>query len=408
MTVSQIGVQSVREDRESNRLQTTSGTKSDSSITLAVARTATDFVKLQKEWALLEQEVCGAPIFQSAAWASAVFSFEAARTNSLFDPVIVTLRKNGQLVGLLPLERVKTRFRTVLMPLGNTFPQYSDALVRPDVELRSVLSAMIRAARQAAPSDVILFLKVRADGALNAGLPKRRVLLNSDQGAPFLDMIGWADFPSFYSTIKSKTRKNIRNARNRLEREAPLVHEVAITPADQVGVIDRTLNGRAGRLRDQGLTSRAFASDGFLEFCKALPWQNDIELLAMSLRHGDKPIAEQWGFIYRNRYFAYVATRDFTSSDESPGKLQLGEIVKVCFEKNLKAADFLVPVMPYKVTWSNNIMNVSDYAIPCTIKGWVLTVVWDQLLRPSAKRLFIRTPPKLRAALMKCFRLMTG
>lgn len=367
---------------------------------VAVARTATAFEAIRGEWAKLETEVRGASLFQSAAWAEAVFALEAARLNAGFDPVIVSLRKDGKLIGLLPLERVRTKLRTVLMPLGNSFPQYCDALLLPGVPPRPAIAAMVTAALSHARADVVLFLKVRADSALQAGMPKNHVVTASSEAAPFVDLTPWADFEAYFSSIKSKTRKNMRNARNRLEREAPLTHRIAATPIEVASVIRRTLEGRADRLKDQGLTSRAFGSGEFARFCETLPGQNGLHILAMSLRHGDKPIAEQWGFVHRGRYYAYVATRDFSLGEESPGKLHLAEVIETCFAKGLEAADFLVPVMPYKMTWANGAMKVTDYALPATIKGWAVILFWDRLLRPTVKRLVLGLDPRMRARLM--------
>lgn len=368
--------------------------------TTDVIRSEAGFSALVPEWAALEREAGGAALFQSAAWAGAVFDFEAGRANRGFEPVIVTLRENGRLVGVLPLERVRSGFRTLLVPLGNTFPQYSDVLLAPRTPPDKAVSGMLRAALGAARADLVLFLKVRADSALASGMPKTSVSTGAQEAAPFVDLGAHVDFAGYFSTIKAKTRKNMRNARNRLERDAPLSHAVAETEAEVLGVIARTLEGRAERLKDQGLTSRAFGSGAFHDFCQALARQPGIDLLAMSLRHGERPIAEQWGLVHGGRYYAYVASRDFAQSEESPGKLHLGEVIETCFARGLRVADLLVPSMPYKMTWASGETAVADHAIPATIKGWAAVHLWDRRLRPAVKRAVLGLDPGLRARLM--------
>jgi CelD/BcsL family acetyltransferase involved in cellulose biosynthesis len=180
-----------------------------------------------------------------------------------------------------------------------------------------------------------------------------------------------------------------------------LTHHVAATRAEVLGVISRTLSGRAGRLRDQGLTSRAFTDPAFAEFCQSLAGRPDMGILAMSLRHADLPIAEQWGFTHMGRYYAFVASRDFGQSDESPGKLHLKNVVETCFSRGLAATDLLVPVMPYKLTWASGVTPVNDYALPLTLKGRLGIAIWDQTLRPVAKRAVMGLPKGLRSLLMR-------
>jgi CelD/BcsL family acetyltransferase involved in cellulose biosynthesis len=353
------------------------------------------------EWLALEQSASGATLFQSLGWARAVFDFEATRRNAEFAPVIATLREHGRLVALLPLERVRGRLRSALMPLGGAFPQYADFLVDPAVDARAALAALLRAAAASRPADMVTFLKVRADSNLACALPRNAVSTGALEGAPHVDLAAHADFETYFKTLKPKTRKNMRNARNRLEREGTLIHHVAASREETRRIIARTLAGRAGRLRDQGLTSRAFTDPDFARFCASLADRPDIDLLAMSLHHKDEPIAEQWGFVHQGRYYAFVASRDFDQSDESPGKLHLKEVIETCYGYGLATADLLVPTMPYKLTWASGATPVSDHAVPLTLKGRIGIALWDRRLRPWAKRLVLSLPKRLRGLLMK-------
>jgi len=356
---------------------------------------------LAPQWAALAASCPEASVFQSPGWARAVFDFEARRGNRAFEPVIAALHDGSRLVALLPLERIRTGARRVLVPLGNAFGQYADCLVMPGYEPRPVVAQLLAAAIGAAPADAVSFLKVRDGSALARGLPDRRIPTGTAEGAPYVALDAFADFPAYFQTIKAKTRKNMRNARNRLEREAPLEHRLAQGPAETLEVIASTLSGRAERLKDQGLTSRAFRDAGFSAFCESLPGRDDLSLMAFSLLHGGRPIARQWGFVHAGRYYAFVASRDFSNSDESPGKLHLGEVIRVCAEHGLAGCDLGVPAMPYKLTWATDAVTVHDYALPVTIKGWLLIQLWDVRIRPALKTLLMRMPAGLRARALR-------
>ena len=372
------------------------------SLRTDVVRTREAFDAMAHQWRGLESQVDGAMLFQGSGWARAIFDFEASRGNATFDPVIVTLSDGQRLVALLPLERIRTRARTMLAPLGQAFGQYSDALIGPGLDPRDAVARLLRAAIAAAPCDAVSFLKVRSDSALAKGMPANHIVTGDEQGAPYVALDAFADYAAYFQTIKPKTRKNMRNARNRLERDGALTHHVAETAEEKRGVICRTLTGRAERLRDQGLTSRAFRDTAFADFCKGLAGRDDdMPVMAMSLLHNGEAIAEQWGFIHNQRYYAFVASRDFSNSDESPGKLHLGEVIHACAERGLAGADLMVPVMPYKVTWATEVVTVRDYALPVTPRGVLVLNLWDRRLRPWLKQAVLNMPRGLRSLAMK-------
>lgn len=371
------------------------------SATVQVIHSRQGVEALAPHWLALDGRSEGLTLFQSLGWARAIFDFEASRNNAAFEPVIAALFEGQDLVAVLPLERVRTGTRTVLAPLGQAFGQYADMLLRPGVDAAEALSQMLRAATDAAPADMVSFLKVREGSALERGLPKTRIATGQEQGAPFVALDQFDGFEAYFQTIKSKTRKNMRNARNRLEREAPLEHRPIVRPSERTRLIERTLSGRAERLKDQGLTSRAFRDAGFIDFCRSLPSRADLELQAFSLVHGGEPIAEQWGFVHNRRYYAFVATRDFSNSEESPGKLHLGEVIRACSDRGLAGCDLGVPAMPYKLTWATRTDTVRDYALPLNPRGWALVQVWDVWLRPVIKSVVLRIPAGPRALLMR-------
>ena len=367
----------------------------------SVVRSREELDAIAHRWQGLERFSSGANLFQSLGWAQAVFDFEAARGNTEFDPVIATIEDGQRLVGILPLERVKTGARTLLVPLGHAFAQIADVLLDADTDPVAAVTRLLRIAIARAPSDGVSLLKVRDGSALALGMPKTHVLTGEEQGAPYVALDAFPDFQSYFSTVRPKTRKNMRNARNRLEREGAVAHRIVVRPSEQLGLIERTLGGRADRLREQGLTSRAFRDGDFTAFCKSLVARSDLSILAFSLSHQGRPLAEQWGFVHGGRYYAYVASRDFSHSDESPGKLHLAEILQACAERGLKGCDLGVPAMPYKLTFATETVIVRDYALPVTPRGWAMIRLWDMWMRPGLKRLVLALPAGLRARLMK-------
>lgn len=365
-----------------------------------IVRTRQDMDALSARWQELEAHTIGMTPFQSFAWAEAVFDFEAKRANKHFDPVIAILETGHRLTAILPLERIKTPARRVLVPLGRGFVQYADMLLASGTQPRSALQQLLKAAIHVAPSDAISLLKVREGSALALGMPTSAIETGSEAGAPYVALDQFPDYAAYFATVRTKTRKNMRNARNRLERDGRLEHQIITDRQAQLDLIERTLSGRAERLREQGLTSRAFSDGDFPAFCKSLSGRNNIGIRTFSLTHNGRPIAEQWGFVQGGRYYAYVAARDFSQTDESPGKLHLSEIIRMCAQEGLSGCDLGVPVMPYKLTFATSTIAVRDFALPVTPKGWAITQLWDVMLRPVLKATMLKTPPALRSRIM--------
>jgi len=380
------------------------GARTDGSrLAARLVRSRGAFEAIAPEWKALEAASSHAVLFQGVGWCRAVFGF-AARQELDFDPFICTLRRDGELKGVLPLERVRSHGCTLLVGLGDGFQQYADVLLSPEIDPAEAMREMLAAAVRESRCDVVSFLKVREDSTLRRGLPRTSLRTGAPAGAPFVALSDFADFAAYHATVKTKTRKNMRNARNRLERSGPVEHQAASGRIETLGVIGRTVVGRAQRLEDQGLTSRAFQDRHFLDFCLSLVNASDLDLLAMSLTHNGMPIAEQWGFVHGGRYYAFVASRDFSMGEESPGKLHLKNVIETGFERGLHTVDLLVPVMPYKLTWASGVVDVADYAVPVSLKGHARVHVWDRVLRPLAKAAYLALPQGVRSRALAVLR----
>ena len=151
-----------------------------------VVRTREGLDAIAAQWAGLEQRTPGATVFQGLGWARAVFDFEAERGNPQFQPVIATLSDGQRLVGLLPLERIRTGARDVLVPLGHAFGQYADALVAEGADPVAVVARLLKAAIGAGRVDAVSLLKVRDGSALALGLPANHIVTGEAQGAPLV------------------------------------------------------------------------------------------------------------------------------------------------------------------------------------------------------------------------------
>jgi CelD/BcsL family acetyltransferase involved in cellulose biosynthesis len=369
-------------------------------ITVAADRKA--FEALGAEWRELDQVAANPSLFQSFAWCRAVYDHHRGSGQS-FEPLVVALRERGRLVGLLPLQRKRLGPARFATGFGEPYQQYTDVLIAPDAPADAA-ARLVDAACRLPNCDGLHLLKVRDDSALAPPLAARKAIRSNEDAAPFVDLQPFPDFKAYHATVTAKTRKNIRNARNRLSRGATLSHRVLTDAEDIAALVERAHQGRERWLEAQGLTSRAFRDPTFGAFTRAIAQANDestISVMAMSLMLDDKPIADQWGFVFNRRYYAYIATWAPEFEEASPGKLHLEEVIRACKERGVAVADFLMPAARYKFTWASEAMPVADYAVPLSLSGRIAFSAWAGRIRPFLKRTALKLPAGLRSRAAK-------
>lgn len=369
---------------------------------LDIARTREEVLALEADWRALEAAAEGAVLFQGFDFSrDAVEHFAAYGDGDFF---VCTVRAAETLVAILPLRLQRKKLRTVLTGLGEPFQQYTEMLLAPGHDAAAAFGP-IEAELNKSGADYLHFGQVRRDGALFAAIDGRIPATGEEKGAPSVPLADWPDFDTYFKTIKSKTRKNMRNARNRLERDGTLAHDVAFDGAVLDGVIARTFAGRAEWLERMGLTSRAFQNTGFEAFLDRFKTggASGVTRVAMSFRLDDTPIAEQWGFVHNGRYYAFISTWNAAYEESSPGKLHLGAVLEACYAEGLATADFMVPAVPYKLTWASHVVPVDDHVLPISLRGRLYGGVWLKVLRPLAKKIAYAVPRDLRRAIVEKF-----
>ena len=359
-------------------------------------------------WQALEAQCPDTVFFQSFAWCRNFLEFSVGNPN--FAPRVITLRDKcadggSRLVGILPLALQKKGQLKVLTGFAEPFQQYTDILLDPSVRTAGLICHLLAALKKTG-ADYVHFGQVREDSALARIANGILLPLGERDAAPYIRLSQFENHDEYHKTVRSKTRKNLRNARNRLERDAPVTHETAWEGPLLSEVIERAYEGREAWLERLGITSRAFQDEDFEAFLKRFsdatePAVNAISTIAMSLKHGDKPISDQWGFVYRGRYYAFMANWNPEYEASSPGRLHLGEVIRTCFEEGFETADFLIPASSYKLSWTDDMMPVCDLVLPLTRKGSLYARLWLGFIRPRAKQLFFRLPAGLRQLLVK-------
>lgn len=354
---------------------------------------------LKEEWLELEESNPSTTFFQSWYWCNNFIDF--ANGSESLSPMVFTVRKFGKLIAVLPLCVQHEKTVKILTGLTEPYQQYTDLLISDKTDLDEIGKALFVEFKKV-KVDYVHLGQVRSDSALNRILEGNAKVAGERDEAPFVQLTDWENFDSYNKSIKKKTRKNMRNARNRLEKTGELSHDSANSGELLNSVINRAYEGREAWLERLGITSRAFRRTDFRAFLERFkqPENTGVDVLAMALSHGDQPMSDQWGFVYRGRYYAFMATWHEDYEASSPGKLHLGEVIETCFERDIDSADFMLPRSAYKMTWATNAAPVCDYVFPLSAKGWFFTNIWLDVLRPFAKKVLQAMPTGMRSTFM--------
>lgn len=362
--------------------------------------TADAITMLRPRWRALEAAADGVGLFQSEAWCNHVMSVRGCD-----GAAILTVSDGGALVALLPLRITGGPAGRVATGFGEPFQQYSEMLVSPGNDPATMLRLMLDTLRAGARPDAIMLHKVRADSKLHAGMTAygadgraNPFIASTDiGGAPFTDLRPYGDFADFHATVSFKSRKNLRNARNRLARNGELRVLVDDSGEGLAAAIAGSHAGRLDWLDREGQISRAFADPAFPALLESFahPGESGLGLLAVTIKVGDSPVAYQWGFLHRRRYYAYVASWAPEYEEFSPGKMIMEEVLKACHDRGIAVADFLMPASRYKFTWATGAVEVRDWSAPLTLRGQAIAL-WTSRLRPALKPIYLKMPGPLR------------
>ena len=386
------------------------GTRSTSPTTLT-ARTISrldDVTAIAAAWLTLEAAQEGATFFQSLAWCRYVWRTRIEKTTrSPIDHRILVVEDASRILAIWPLAITASRAGRYATDLGEPFGQYSDILIAPGADRFAVLDAAAAELKRWRIDGLVL-RKVRADSALTPWLARTGTTIGSVEHAPAIDLAGSGGHDAYRAALNAKTRKNLRNYRNRLAREGALVHDVIASADDRARTIARCFDGRTAWLTAGGLSSTAFADPAFDDIIDGLTKGRRDAPPVIALRLGltladTTPIdlSLHWGFEHQGRYYAYMAWKNPAYDEFSPGRLHLEDVIAATAARGMSTVDLLLPALPYKTSLANATIEVRSYGVPFTARGSLYVRGWHGFARPCLKRALMALPPSARRILFR-------
>ncbi|MEO0620498.1 MAG: hypothetical protein AAFZ01_14620, partial [Pseudomonadota bacterium] len=220
------------------------------------------------DWAELRGSRPQATFFQSPGWCACVglWHEEAAADSSSREDapfVMIAHARDDRVTAVWPLQGERHLGCLFAVAMGEPFTQYADILVACDADEDAIIYAFLEALRSLGRFSGVVLRKVRQDAICRPYIAEDAMVFGQG-AAPAVDFRPFANFDAYHRTIKSKTRKNLRNARNRLMREGAAVaseartvdggvdHKVHRDPAAVAEVAQRAFRLRADYLALRG------------------------------------------------------------------------------------------------------------------------------------------------------------
>jgi len=315
------------------------------------------FVDLRDEWNALLAASTTDCVFLTHEWLSVWWKHLAERRRLS----ILALRKDGELVGILPLAEQPARI-TRMMPsclelLGSGVigSDYLDSFVRPGYEE----DASAAFATHLDDRAVMLQLSQLRDAHILAPLTQQlrtnewTVDETQMNVCPFIDLRGHT-WESYVATLGPHVRKGIKRCLRNLPRTFEYRVECIKTPGEAQTGLDIVINLHKKRWTG-GRRSEAFHSDSVIafhrEFVDLAAQRGWLRLIVLHLN--EQPAGALYGLHYGNTFYFYQSGFDPVFSKHSVGVATMALSIQSAIQEGAHEYDFLHGDEEYKFHWAH-------------------------------------------------------
>ena len=315
---------------------------------------------------------------------------------------IVTGRRAGRLVLVMPLVVQRTAGLRELTWLGAPVSQYGDVIAAPGADDVATLEAAWRLATVETRADLANLRRVRADAVVAPLLERIGATVTAVEEAPYLDLSRDTSFAGWEKRRQPRAIKNRRRQARRLSemgettfRHEHQSHEAGAMAAHAVRLKRETLDAK-------GAISAALADDRFEAFfadaAHGLGRPAGVNVLALTC--GGVPTALKIVIESKDAAFLHVAVYEPRFEKCGTGALLLEHLIDRTIEAGRRELDLLPPRHGYKLDFGDGVVAVRDYAKALTTVGWVYTTSYLRLRR-RLKAAVEALPRPLRQALAR-------
>lgn len=376
-----------------------------SGLTVEIIDNVTKFEELEADWEqLFSANSKNQLVFQSHAWYRAWFaSYRTELESRAMSIAIIVARQGGRLRLICPFAIRQILGMKCISWLGEPASQYGDVITDgspgSDELLRSALSIALRKLQP----DIVHLRKVRADSAILPWLKAQDASVTCSDEAPFLDFENASSFDDYCSRYTSKSRKNRRRLRRRLEEIDTVTTTILPIGKDAQSAIRTGIAFKQAWLVQRGQLSSALSDNHMCEFLtNVVAYEGRNASPFVSIMHcGSTPVSVQFGVVSQRRLALHMIAYNPETEKTGSGVLHIEDTIGLCLKNGWRELDFLAPNAPYKQAWADASMPVADYAFTQSVGGRLYARAYLRSARNVLKNRVQTLPLSLRQTLAK-------
>lgn len=284
---------------------------------------------------------------------------------------------------LWPLDAgLRIRAFRVVRPLSFGPPYYNDLLLGSEAGA-DLPARALRAAREFARADLALFDKVSPGSAVDQLLTGRRGTRETC-AAPRAELGGFNSYEAFaQQRLRSGFRKDQRRRRRRFQELGRVESRILLGKAVSFELVDWVLRMKSAWVRQRPGKADAVSTAVFADFVQSVWAQSSRggHLYLAVLRLDGRPVAAEFGFLYRGVMSSWMAAYEETLAQFAPGRLLIEDCIRWCIREGVAVYDFLPSEAAYKKDWSPKGGTVHNYMVPVSLAGLAYTSWQDSKMQ---------------------------
>ena len=366
-------------------------------LELAFIETRDGFDALEADWNALHAEAAEPhQIFQAYDWCWhwCRHFLGGPRQTRL---AIVTGRRQGRLVLVLPLVTQRTAGLTELGWLGEPVSQYGDILASPEVRDVVHLEAAWRCAVASARADVANLRRNRDDAVAAPLLRQIGAAITATEEAPYLSLANDLSFAAWETRRQPKGLKNRRRQARRLAELGPVDFASHSGSPEAAALAAHAIALKRAQLDAKGAVALSLADPRFEAFFVAVAASRERPsgLHAVALTSAGRPAAIKLILKGPATAFLHVVVFEPGYDKCAPGAQLLDRTVAETIEARRATLDLLPPRHEYKLDYADGVMLVRDHALALSVKGRLYATGF-LAVRRRLKALVEALPPPVR------------
>ncbi len=310
---------------------------------IAIAPISDDqsFARLRPEWEALWQRDPAATPFQSPVWLFAWWRFFGSP-----EPLVLTARDGGELVGILPLYLLRDPGCRKLLPVGVGLSDYIDAVIDPAAP--AAASRFMAAIGEISGWDECWLPDLTLDGVLARAAAPSGLMESAAAAAPCPVLRLPRDPGRLGEVVPGKTLRDLRQARTRAAAQGGLAIETIAEDRLDAAMDDLLrLHEQRWRARgEQGLCTDPRVQGFHRAAAAGLLAAGMLRLYRLWI--GGVVGAVYYGFAAKGRAYAYLGGFDPAQPRLSPGMQIIAHAIERAVAEGAASFDFLRGAEAYK------------------------------------------------------------